>query len=721
MQVIFFLVTLLISFSPYPTNSTSYQSIDVNFDLREELSTNVLIPVEDAVILQSFYWMTPDIGQWWNMLKNHVSEFAEVGITALWTPPPSKSQSGDAGTNGYEPYDYYDLGEFDQKGRIRTRYGTRQELESFIAEANNQGIAVITDAVINHNVGGEPELNPYVEGTTFTNFENISSGRFPRNYSHFYPNEYGTEDNYQFANFPDLCHKHPYVHDELIEWGKWLRDEIGFDGWRFDVALGIDVLMLHDWMQEVGGWGVAEYWGGTYDDLENYIRDGNDTFTAFDFHLMYQLRLMAIGRGFYDMRNLRTEGILWDYKPTHSTTFIKNHDTVRSPEVHIDQNEHMTYAYILTHEGFPTIFWNDYFDLDLQPHLKALIKIHNNYAKGGTQILFVDNDLYIMQRSGDPGLILGLNDNPNNWKQVTVTTKWKNTILHDLTGQAPDVEVDSDGIATILVPPMGYAVFSDDNPIAKLYSLPDPATYVGNSVIGSNIINIDGKLDNNWGQPTYVDPLGDAGLNQRDLTNLFVKHDNQSLLLGFGIGRTPWSRSNLHYGIAIDVEDGGNRYDPWTHEKIMWAGDYVPDHIYYIDATPEESGWGKIEGVTQFSVDSSDEWEAGETVNTSAVQFNPILGFIEMKIPLEEINLETGGNVSLMVFSTVADKLGAVDSIPNDRYTDGFGDIDSWLTLPAPLMLKIKSEADKTSSEFFFTVFGLFFFSLIVRRKKNSN
>lgn len=72
-------------------SKTSYQTIP----------QEVPLPLGEGVMLQSFYWMTPDIGKWWLMLEDHVPEFVTTGFDTLWVPPPSKTQIGDAGTNGY--------------------------------------------------------------------------------------------------------------------------------------------------------------------------------------------------------------------------------------------------------------------------------------------------------------------------------------------------------------------------------------------------------------------------------------------------------------------------------------------------------------------------------------------------------------------------------------------------------------------------------------------
>ena len=43
----------------------------------------------------------------------------------------------------------WDLGEFDQKGSIATRWGTKQELVEAAAAAKQHGVDILIDAVIN--------------------------------------------------------------------------------------------------------------------------------------------------------------------------------------------------------------------------------------------------------------------------------------------------------------------------------------------------------------------------------------------------------------------------------------------------------------------------------------------------------------------------------------------------------------------------------------------
>jgi alpha-amylase len=46
-------------------------------------------------------------------------DLAKAGITSLWLPPAYKGTGGGMDV-GYGIYDLFDLGEFDQKGSVRT-------------------------------------------------------------------------------------------------------------------------------------------------------------------------------------------------------------------------------------------------------------------------------------------------------------------------------------------------------------------------------------------------------------------------------------------------------------------------------------------------------------------------------------------------------------------------------------------------------------------------
>ena len=172
-----------------------------------------------AVMMQAFYWDAPKHekkeGEWWNFIAEKVEDLSKAGFNALWLPPVSKAS--DHTSVGYVPYDYFDLGDFDQKGGVKTLYGNRAELEALIAKAHKNGIGLYADMVINHNSGAdEEEVNPLDGQKRWTKF-NPKSGKFPRDWNCFHPSRYEQVmiEGENFAGFPHLCHRNPVVYTAM--------------------------------------------------------------------------------------------------------------------------------------------------------------------------------------------------------------------------------------------------------------------------------------------------------------------------------------------------------------------------------------------------------------------------------------------------------------------------------------------------------------------------
>ncbi len=114
-------------------------------------------------VMQAFYWDCPGAenkaGEWWNYVRSKIPELASNGINVIWIPPAAKSSHIDS--MGYAPYDYYDCGEFDQKGGIKTWFGSKDELNDLIKVAHDNNMRVLADAVLNHcDIGDQKEINP---------------------------------------------------------------------------------------------------------------------------------------------------------------------------------------------------------------------------------------------------------------------------------------------------------------------------------------------------------------------------------------------------------------------------------------------------------------------------------------------------------------------------------------------------------------------------------
>ncbi len=105
-------------------------------------------PAHARVIIQ--YFETD-----WKEIASRMPELVIAGYDALWLPPPQKGTDGVRDV-GFSVFDRFDLGDVDQRGTTRTRYGSKDELVAMCDQAHLLGERVMFDVVMNHN--GNPEL-----------------------------------------------------------------------------------------------------------------------------------------------------------------------------------------------------------------------------------------------------------------------------------------------------------------------------------------------------------------------------------------------------------------------------------------------------------------------------------------------------------------------------------------------------------------------------------
>jgi hypothetical protein len=125
------------------------------------------------LMMQAWYWdyfQNGNFGNWANILNGQVNDLADAGFKHIWLPPLSRSSTPNNFTNGYNPKDLYDFGEY---GTAPTdcAWGNRAELDALIASCNAKNMNVVSDMIYNHRDGGRPEKNPAVK-TFITNLSN---------------------------------------------------------------------------------------------------------------------------------------------------------------------------------------------------------------------------------------------------------------------------------------------------------------------------------------------------------------------------------------------------------------------------------------------------------------------------------------------------------------------------------------------------------------------
>lgn len=447
-------------------------------------------PAPVPVIMQAFYWDVPQVtaeGPWWNHLGALAPALGSAGITAVWIPPPYKGHVGKDDV-GYGVYDRYDLGEFDQQGTIATRYGTLGELTAAIGKLHAAGVAVYADIVMNHMMGGEGTEQVSLLGggtatvhtrfdfpgrgqkySTFTwdatRFNGSDEGGWKQWHAwDFEPYEGG--DAYDNLLGAEIRYADPEVQAETIAWGKWITQKLGIDGYRLDAVKHIYMPFVNAWLDAVKGdrFAVSEAWTGDTARLADYAALTGGRTHLFDVPLHYELSHMSEGDGAFDMRELAGAGFVAK-RPEISVTFVDNHDTVSAGALHspVDKLKPLAYAFILTHEGIPCVFYPDWFDGGFGEEIARLIAVRRAHAFGASrEYAETDEDVYVFARAGDAdhaGLLLLLNDGADAADR-TVESPFPFATLVDASGHsAATVITDAAGRGSFPVPARGYTLW----------------------------------------------------------------------------------------------------------------------------------------------------------------------------------------------------------------------------------------------------------------------
>ncbi|NET00126.1 MAG: alpha-amylase [Sphaerospermopsis sp. SIO1G1] len=371
----------------------------------------------NGVMMQYFHWYIDQDLILWNEVKNKAPEIAKAGFTALWLPPAYKGMSGGYDV-GYGVYDMYDLGEFDQKGSVRTKYGDRQQYLDAIKAIQNSGLQVYADTVLNHRMGGDEKeiatATPYSQNdrlnpigwqrdvNVYTNFkfpgrENKYSD-FQWHWWHFDAvdyDDYSQEQNviYLFANKEfdthvalekgnfdylmgcDLDFENSEVREEVTRWGEWYLDTTGVNGFRIDAVKHISTWFFPLWSNHLQGYFskdlfmVGEYWYNDINTLHWYLDAVQGTMSLFDVPLHYNFHTASKSGGNYDMRRI-LDGTLMQQRPTHAVTFVENHDSqpLQALESVVEPwFKPLAYALILLRaEGYPCVFYPDYYGAEYE-------------------------------------------------------------------------------------------------------------------------------------------------------------------------------------------------------------------------------------------------------------------------------------------------------------------------------------------------------------------
>ncbi|XP_021756525.1 probable alpha-amylase 2 isoform X3 [Chenopodium quinoa] len=325
-------------------------------------------------------------------------DIAKSGFTSIWLPPASQSLSPE----GYLPQNLYSL---------HSAYGSEHLLKALLHKMKQHKVRPMADIIINHRVGttkGHGGMYNRYDGILLSWDEHAvtscTGGLGNRS----------TGEN--FNGVPNIDHTQSFVRKDITKWLRWLRNKVGFQDFRFDFARGYAASYVKEYIEGAKPvFCVGEYWDScnyhtgrlAYNQdshrqrIINWIDATGQLATAFDFTTKGILQEAVKGE-YWRLRDSQGKppGVM-GWWPSRAVTFLDNHDTGSTqahwpfPANHIIEG----YAYILTHPGIPTVFYDHFYDWGTSIHDKIvnLINIRKQndiHSRSSIRILEAQPNLY---------------------------------------------------------------------------------------------------------------------------------------------------------------------------------------------------------------------------------------------------------------------------------------------------------------------------------------
>jgi alpha-amylase len=373
-------------------------------------------------MMQFFEWHLASDGNHWNNLAKLAPELKERGIDSVWIPPVTKGQSVE--DTGYSVYDLYDLGEFDQKGTVRTKYGSKAELEAAIKACQEHGVAVYVDLVMNHKAGAdEKEVFKVIQVDGDNRTEEISQpfdiegwtkftfpGRgnqysdFKWTFEHFNGTDFDAKQNksgifrilgenkkwnehvddaygnYDYLMFANIDYNHAKVKEEMIKWGQWLANTLQCNGFRLDAIKHISREFIKDFVTQImkargdDFYIVGEFWNSDPGACQEFMDTVDCKLSLFDVCLHYNFNEAAQAGKAFNLTTIFKNSLVATH-PQNAVTFVDNHDSQPGQALESwvgDWFKQSAYAIILLRkDGYPCVFYGDYYGIGGEPSIAS--------------------------------------------------------------------------------------------------------------------------------------------------------------------------------------------------------------------------------------------------------------------------------------------------------------------------------------------------------------
>lgn len=357
----------------------------------------------EGVMLQGFYWDSFKETKW-TQLEAQAQELGQF-FSLVWIPQSGRSKANPS--MGYDPLFWYNQ---------NSSFGTEAELRRMIKTFSTYGIGTIADVVINHretvSTWTDFPRESYKGKEHYLTHEDITRDDEATKHRYTLGKNRDTGDNWE--GMRDLDHLSKRVQEEVIDYLKFLRDDIGYVGFRYDLVKGYGARFTRLYNQgSKAKFSVGEYWDGSYDKVKEWLDgtatdDGIIQSAAFDFPNKYALN-EACNKSQWDKLMWRRNYTLpqpaglihMDGLQRYAITFVDNHDTERNANDAVSSNIMAANAFILTMPGTPCIFYKHW--KTHKEELKGLIKARRDagiHSQSLVKVLETNSSGYVAEVTG---------------------------------------------------------------------------------------------------------------------------------------------------------------------------------------------------------------------------------------------------------------------------------------------------------------------------------
>lgn len=343
-----------------------------------------------GVMLQGFYWDSYDDSQW-AALEKQANDLA-TSFDLIWIP-----QSGNCGGSSMGYDDLYWFTNYNSS------FGNEKQLRSMINTFKAKNLGTIADVVINHR-------RNYSSWTDFP-AEEYNGVTYQLTYNDICSNDEAAKNGYQVGpnrdtgegwdGMRDLDHKSENVQKNVKAYLKFLLNDLGYAGFRYDMVKGYGAeytKMYNEDSQPL--FSVGEYWDGS-SKIRTWIDGTDKTSAAFDFQFKYVVR-NATDKQDWSYLKKQNDGN-WPLVSTsfeqgayrqYAVTFVENHDTEVRPDGTsngpLKKDTLAANAFMLAMPGTPCVFlkhWQAY-----KPEIKAMIEARKLAGIANTSKYAIDGN-----------------------------------------------------------------------------------------------------------------------------------------------------------------------------------------------------------------------------------------------------------------------------------------------------------------------------------------